>query len=60
MTEWNECPAHVREFIDGKEIVIICDLPLHCPPDDASEMHWDSRLGIYWRSADGADYSEES
>lgn len=56
MTEWNECPAFIREVLDGKEVVIICDLPLHCAPDDASELHWNAQLGMQWRMADGAHY----
>lgn len=52
--QWADCHAHARHLADsGRETVVVCDLTAHGQPDDATEMHYDESLDIWWRYADG-------
>jgi hypothetical protein len=58
--DWNECPAFARHMDDhGRERTVFCDLPLHAAPADATAVHWDDHLDIYWYYADGAGYGND-
>lgn len=58
--EWNECPAFAtHQDGAGRQHTIICDLPLHCDPQDGTAEHWSKAFDIKWTYADGAGYDDE-
>ncbi len=50
--KWSDCEANARHIDDdGRETVVVCDMPLHETPGETS-WHHDPRLDIMWRYAD--------